>query len=369
MRCFQTLRSSPYPRFGRSWHREWKEVCFVAGGTGVEAGSRGTIPRLSAYIRNKALGASVSLIAHRSALPLGTWCQQMDIWKLILEGSECLASPQALAREARVPFPPGGERIECGAAVSPHLDCGASPASAGRGKTTARSRSIHLQPLPLRATLCFAVAFSRCSWGTVSAGGAAAVPLPTPPAPGCHLPHAGVSPRQLPRCQGSPVLHHGAEAEAILAYRGTGEIRTKKRRRSLAGAGLRWCGQRSCRLSLAGRKLRALCRQQRAGCQRHLALMAFGLGSSPAHTLPFTLQAQLNSSTLQLGLDRWENKSGRCGSPFLDCGSSRVAGWQEGSPLAAVRERHALSQGYVGPYHHVSTDRLPPGCTGHHPLL
>ena len=112
----------------------------------VEAGSCGAIPRLCGYTRSKVLGASVSLIAHRGDLPSGTLCQQMDIWRMILEGSERLASLQALAREVRIPVPPGDEQIKCGAAVSPHLDCKTSPASAGRGKTTACSRSIHLQP-------------------------------------------------------------------------------------------------------------------------------------------------------------------------------------------------------------------------------
>lgn len=45
----------------------------------------------------------------------------MDIWKLLLQGSECLASLQALAREARVLVPPGDEQIKCGVVVSPHL--------------------------------------------------------------------------------------------------------------------------------------------------------------------------------------------------------------------------------------------------------
>lgn len=70
----------------------------------------------------------------------------MAIWKLLLQGSECLASLQALAKEARVLVPPGDEQIKCEVAVSPHLECEASSASAGQGKTTACSRSIHLQP-------------------------------------------------------------------------------------------------------------------------------------------------------------------------------------------------------------------------------
>ena len=104
----------------------------------------------------------------------------------------------------------------------------------------------------------------------VSAGGAAAVPLPTlpAPAPGCPPRHAGVSPRQLQQHQGSLALHRGAKADAVLGYRGAGEVRTKKLHRSPAGAGLWWCAQRSCHLSLASRKLRTLCRQEQAGCQQ-----------------------------------------------------------------------------------------------------
>lgn len=104
------------------------------------------IPRLCGYTRSEVLGASVSPVAHRSALPSGTLCQQMDIWKLILEGNEHPASLQALAREVRVLVPPGDEQIECGTAFRPHLDCEACPASAGQGKTTACSRSVYLQP-------------------------------------------------------------------------------------------------------------------------------------------------------------------------------------------------------------------------------
>lgn len=68
----------------------------------LEAGGHRAVPRLCGYTSSEALGASVSLIAPRGCPPSGTLCQQMDIWKLLWEGSECPASPQALAGEARV---------------------------------------------------------------------------------------------------------------------------------------------------------------------------------------------------------------------------------------------------------------------------